>query len=76
MPQQETLLAELDPQPRTVSSRRKAESEITQIVSAALPVRLLDFQGHRTVSSLKQQKRQARIAASTIASLKELQKVA
>lgn len=35
MPQQETLLAELDPQPRTVSSRRNAESEITQIVSAA-----------------------------------------
>lgn len=65
-----------DAKPEKPARKSKAASTIEQAVALRDTLRSVARQAGELARSLKQQKRQARIVASTLASLKELQKVA
>lgn len=65
-----------DVQPRKPASQNMTVSTIEQAVALRSTLRTVARQAVELARSLKQQKRQARIVATTLASLKELQKVA
>ncbi|MBN8628666.1 MAG: hypothetical protein J0M17_24610 [Planctomycetes bacterium] len=65
-----------DSQPAKPTGTRQAASTIEQALALRDALRGIAQQASELARSLKQQKRQARIVATTLASLKELQKVA
>ena len=71
-----TVATPHDAQPVKRARTRPAASTIEQALALRDALRGVAQQAGELARSLKQQKRQARIVATTLASLKELQKVA